>query len=400
MNPSPNEKPYSIYQQKNSKKWWVRFSIEKQGQQRVALGTYDRQEAEELAKEKLLEAKFLARHGLSVTRKPFSVVAEKFIAQLKEQGEAGEIDEYQFRQYAPIIRRYFIGYFANKLIATITPSDIESYWDFRISYWTKGPGKSEKNIVYTRTSEHNGAKRSIKISRPVKEGLPSKSTLSKELMLLRKIFQYALRYKYTLNVPETKLPRTKKLKITNKPGFTLEEFLHVEKISLSRIEACDKGEEFTNLNLKRRKLHCYVMIAGYTGMRATELRNMIWGDIGYLEEGTIAGYKFKDVVIQVRGKAKEREMVAQQGIRTEFARMRELFHCEIGRFPTNQDPVFCHVSGKPIASFKIGLAKLLDAADLRTTPDGRMRDSGSFRSFYITQQLRQGVSPIELISNT
>ena len=56
--------------------------------------------------------------------------------------------------------------------------------------------------------------------------------------------------------------------------------------------------------------------------------------------------------------------------------------------------------GSAIQSFKSGLAELLKAANLRETADGRLRDSGSFRPFYISQQIREGVNPHMLIRNT
>jgi hypothetical protein len=48
MTSDPHKPPYALYQPNGSKKWSVRFSVTGQGQQRIALGTYDRDEAERL----------------------------------------------------------------------------------------------------------------------------------------------------------------------------------------------------------------------------------------------------------------------------------------------------------------------------------------------------------------
>lgn len=70
---------YKVYKPNNSNKYWVRFSIRGQGQQRVPLGTYDENETDELANAAWHEANALFKAGLSVTRKRFETIAEEFI---------------------------------------------------------------------------------------------------------------------------------------------------------------------------------------------------------------------------------------------------------------------------------------------------------------------------------
>ena len=86
MSSDPNKPPYALYQPSGSKKWSVRFSVTGQGQQRIALGTYDRDEAERLALAKYHETVGIAAAGLSVTRKSF---AERCFNQIKGFGEYG-----------------------------------------------------------------------------------------------------------------------------------------------------------------------------------------------------------------------------------------------------------------------------------------------------------------------
>jgi integrase len=224
--------------------------------------------------------------------------------------------------------------------------------------------------------------------------------MNKEAMLLRQLFEFGRRHKYTLDIPIIKLPNSKKRSINAKPGFTLKEFLRLESVSLSRIAEAEQVNDQDKLLNKRRKLHCYVMIAGYTGMRPTELKRMIWGDIGERELELENGQTYQAIILQVRGKGKEREMVPLPEVLTHLNILRSLFHLEIGRVPKDNDPVFANPNGSAIQSFKSGLAELLKTASLRTSADGRLRDSGSFRPFYISQQIREGVNPHMLIRNT
>lgn len=103
--------PFDIYRQNGSKRRYVRFSIRGQGQQRIALGTADETEATQLARSIYYENTALAKAGLSVTRKKFAAIAEEFAQHIELEVERGEKDAYHARQYAPIIRKYFIGYF-------------------------------------------------------------------------------------------------------------------------------------------------------------------------------------------------------------------------------------------------------------------------------------------------
>lgn len=394
------DKKYTIFKPGNSTKYSVRFSIKGQGQQRIALGTDDEDQAWKIADAKWHEANALNKAGLSVTRKRFEDIAEEFIKQLEFDVEQGEKEEYQLKQYVPIIKRYFVGKFTGKALSAIQTADIEAYWKWRTTYWSTGPGKNQNYIHYERDQIVDGEVVPIKIRRPVKEGPPAKSTINKEAMLLRQLFEFGRQRKYTLDIPIIKTPNSKKRSITAKPGFTLKEFLRLESVSLSRIKEAEDYDDQGKLLNKRRKLHCYIMIAGYTGMRPTELRRMIWGDIGERQTELENDQVYNATILQVRGKGKEREMVPLPEVLTHLNILENLFLMEIGRLPSDHDPVFTNPNGTAIQSFKSGLAELLKAADLRETADGRLRDSGSFRPFYISQQIREGVNPHMLIRNT
>ena len=400
MNQFHSDKPYAVFQPKNSKKWWVRFSITGQGQQRYSLGTYDEHEAENLAFAKWNEAKALANAGLSVTRKKFKVISAEFIELIKFEVARGERSAYQAKQYPPIITNYFNKYFGNKMLTAITADDIDAYWQWRYDYWTKGDGKTQKYVEYPKTVTTRGVQREVMVRRPPKRTPPSKSTLDKEVMLLRQLFAFGQRRKYTLEIPKIKTPKNRKRVVREHPGFTLKQFLHLEQVSRQRIEEASSLNDQMNLHNKRLKLHCFCMIAGFTGLRSTELYRLRWGAIGTRELELENGQTYEAVIIQAGGKGKEREMAPLPEVVTDLNMLRELFMLEIGREPTDDDHVFTNPNGKKLKSFAKGLEELLIASGLRKTSDGRTRNSGSFRPFYISQQIREGVNQFLLIRNT
>lgn len=403
--------PFKLYKQKNANNWSVRFSIKGQGQQRRGLGTTDEAEALLKARAIYYGAKEMSDAGLSVTQKLFKDIAEEFAQQIETEVRRGEKEPYHARQFPPVIRRYFIGFFGEMKLTKIKDGDIERYWEWRKEYWLSGDGSHSPFIRYTRTI--NG--RATNIKRPVKEGRPSHSTLHKEAILLRQLFEFALRNGYTLKAPKVELRKPKRRKPTRTPGFTLEQFLHLEMVSRKRVDEFefnanhkpnkrkklpDEVQRNQRVYYDRLKLHNFCMFAGYTGLRTTELFNLAFGDVGYREIELDNGLPYNALVLQVRGKAKEREMAAMPAAVTTLNAQRQIFLMQVGRLPKDDDPVFFNNNGVGIRRIGKGLTELLVAAGLRQHVDGRLRDSRSFRHFYITQQVREGVNHHVLGRNT
>ena len=388
----PVSEGYTLYRRPPNGRYYVQYSIKGQGQQRLSLGTSDPIEAERRAQSKWIKACALAEVGLSVNKKHFEKIAEEFIAGIELAVQRGEKAEYHAKQYPMIVRRYFVEHFKGKLMSALKADDIDEYWDFRKEYWITGPGSKNPLIEYTRIIK--GQK--TKIYRPVKEGYPSKSTLHKESLLLRQLFEFGQRRGYVIEIPEIHAPKDNRRKDNSRPGFTWEEFIHLKSVSEDRVREYEFSQDDpTGKNQKtyqdRLRLHCFCMIAAFTGMRPTELFNLSWGDIEARKIHAENGELCDVTVMQVRGKGKEREMAAMPETLTFINLLKSLFYVATGRMPEDSDPVFFNHEGKRIRSFKIGLAKLLIAADLREARNGKLRDSFSFRHFYITQQIREGV---------
>lgn len=372
--------------------WWVRFSLKQQGQLRFSLKTKDGHAAELLAREKWATCCLLAEHDIRSNSKSFTKVADEFIAQLEREVKRGVRAEYQASQYPNIIRTYFMRYFDKRAIDQIRAGDIERYWDWRREYWISGPGSMHPYIIYKRVIKG----RETRIRRAVKEGYPTDSTLAKEVLLFNQIFDFARRQDYLKQVPEIALRKSKVRKQKARPGFTLEEFRHLLDVSERRVH-----EDHINSHVRndRTKLHAFCYIAGFTGLRPTEMFNLCWGNIEQRTVELVAGLPQNILVFHVRGKGKERETATMPEILTSLNLLKNVFMLEVGREPDGDDPVFANADGSAIKSFKVGLAQLLDAAELRTVDDGRQRSSFSFRHFYITQQIRNNVNPHVLARN-
>ena len=179
------------------------------------------------AQSKWIKACALAEVGLSVNKKHFEKIAEEFIAGIVLAVQRGEKAEYHAKQYPTIIRRYFVEHFKGKLMSALKADDIDEYWDFRKEFWITGPGSKNPLIEYTRIIK--GEK--TRVFRLVKEGYPPISTLHKESLLLRQLFEFGQRRGYVIESPEINLPKDKRRKDNSRPGFTMDEFMHLKSVS-------------------------------------------------------------------------------------------------------------------------------------------------------------------------
>ena len=128
-----------------------------------------------------------------MSKKQFERIAEDFIAGIVLAVERGENAEYRAKQYPMIIRKYFVGMFGQRLMSSIIAEDIDKHWGWRKEYWITGPGSKNPLIQYERTKKG----KTTRIFRPVEEGYPSISTVHKEALLLRQLFQFGQRRGHT-----------------------------------------------------------------------------------------------------------------------------------------------------------------------------------------------------------
>jgi len=121
-----------------------------------------------------------------------------------------------------------------------------------------------------------------------------------------------------------------------------------------------------------------------TGMRPPEAKNLRWRDI--------TAAKDKDgqdiLVIYVRGKGKERKLIAPTSVGTYLDRVREL-----SKATKPDDPVFTIINGKPAKwLYRDTVEELLKYTDLREGPSGIPRTTYCFRHTYRLRHRRRAVA--------
>lgn len=382
--------PYSVYRREGTTNWWVRFSIKGEGQIRRSLETADEAEARHKAHEIWYEAQYRAKNGLKAKPSSFAKVAEEFIALVEREAERGERPAYHARDIPPVVQRYFISYFGTKDISSITEADIEKYLEWRKEYWLTGPGAEVTHITY----ERNGKT----IKRPLSEKrMPTLSRQKSETVTLRQLFRQAVKWGYMNNGQVPDIAISKPGQPNHRPSFEPQDFKKLIDMSLKRLSDPDIHE---HLRWDRTILHSQIMIAAYSGMRPTEMKNLNWGDVLGYREGRKLPIGKRDIRLRVHGKAKSRTFVPQEAALPWFDRLWDFWVQHVGKSPKDSDPVFATRDGKRLGSTKKALSELLKACDLLVDYRSVRRTSYSFRHYYISQQLAHGVDVFPLARNT
>jgi len=400
------KQPFTLFQRPGGTIWSVRFSAG--GKQiRKSLETDNYDEAHHRAYQIWSEANYRVKHGFTAVVRPFSEVAEEFIKLIIAESERGDRSEYHPRDWPPVIRRYLIGFFENKPIDTIREPDIERYVEWRRNYWVSGPGKDIKFIRY----ERNGKV----LRRSARHEVPSISRQRGELVIVRALFQQAVKWGYAgkIDIPDIKV---RKRTDNHRPSFTPEEFGKLVNTSLSRIHPDLSGagkaiqardgrvwKQFKqNMHTvsDRVKLHALIMIGASTGMRPTEMKNLNWRSMIGFRETRLKPTPEQDFRVQVHGKGKSGSLIPLLAALPWVEMLWDLFVKECGREPDDDDPVFADSHGNRIMSFKKGFSELLKACNLQTDYRGARRTTYSLRHYYISQMLAGGADVYEIARNT
>jgi integrase len=407
QDPNPTRKtPFTLFQREGTLNWSMRYSLGGK-QYKKTLGTADENEALHKAYEIWHEQSFRAKQGLSLESHAFSEVAEEFIEMVAAQSERDERSKYHPIYWPPIIRRFPVAYFGDRGIETITPADLEKYLEWRKTYWTTGPGTQVQNI---RVEREDGRV----FTRPAPRKVAALSTMKGEMVIIRDIFDRATKWGYCkpIVVPPVK---TRKKPDTRRPGFSPEEYEKLLRKSLERlsepqqsvklIKAKD-GRVWSQSTLNdhvrsdRIRLHAYIEVMANTGLRPTEAKNLTWRDIlRYRETKDLPIYK-QDARLQVHGKSKHGDAVPLHGAIQALHMLWDIFAAEVGRDPTDEDPVFADAKGKPILSFSRSFNALIRAAGLERDNRGAKRTAYSLRHYYISMMLAQNVSVHHIARNT
>lgn len=218
--------PYVIHKRKNSKNYWMRFSIKGFGQQRIGLGTDNFEDAQSVAEEKYRDAKFKAKYEILEGRTSFDYLADQYIAGLYEQAKEKPNVLTKARYAESTCERYLKPYFNRRTISSIGTPKVNAYLAWRKIYWTTGDGKDEKFI----RSKRNGRK----FERPARKIVPAVTTLRRECSVLRAIFKHAVQLGH-ITIGQVPIIEFERVPKGRRPHFTKEQYNLILNTAFNRL---------------------------------------------------------------------------------------------------------------------------------------------------------------------
>ncbi len=367
--------PFSLFVPSGTQNYSMRFSIAGHGQIRIALGTAFLPDAMSLAHRKYWEAINKAESGQSPKQKKITDLIADFM-KLPKPKEA-----HQKAATRKIVLERYLTEYVTAYPSPINEKMMAAYQTWRNDYWISGNGKHITHLEYKRQQS-----RFVRIIKtPVTDKMrrtPAGSSINHENAILREFFTYLISENHLKELP--KFPSVKaEHRKHNRPSFADDELDLFRQTTMKRLQ------NSTSLNRDIRFLFwCFSEIMIDSGLRDTEALHLKWSDI--INFTTNTEIKDNNISIKIHGKSKSRTAISNPSI----IYVLQALHSE--RNPSPDDYVFTYKNGNKANSFSSQMNEALKDSNLTTDYRGVKRTCYSFRHYFITKALNNGV-PIHLL---
>ena len=256
-----------LMRRKNSRAWQAAFKIDGRWV-RITTGCRQLDDAKRRARELYVEYQVRQKNGLPVISKRFVDVARLVIADMEAQLAAG-VGKKSWRDYKIVLERYFIPYFGDRFVTSITYEELQQFAKWREERMGHAPKASTLNT-------HNSA--------------------------LNRVFDEAVARGY-VNRTHVPVLINKGRDSQRRPDFRREEYRRMIRSFPAWVNA---GREGKSRDM-RYLLRDYVLILANTGIRhGTEAESLRWKHIHLFEEG---GLTFLEM--SVSGKTGQRDLICR-----------------------------------------------------------------------------------------
>lgn len=342
-----------VYLQNNSKRWYCRFVLYRKWYSK-ATKEKDLHKAIARAHMIYIEYQVKADNNLLVDSKRFKDVAARTIDKLENELEhaGGKVS---YRDYIQALNKYHIPYFDRMFITSIDQDKIREFNKWRIEQFGRIPAKS---TILT----HNAG-----LNMVFKEAIENKWMIAAQVPVLTSKGESGKR----------------------RAAFSEDEYDKVFDTLLNMIDNSRKEKT----KLIRELLLNYMEFAVYTGIRpGTEMEGITWGDIEMTRQDNNVRFKVKVRKGKTSKHTGTRTVICRDQIWGTLETLRE-------RFPNRKpkDKLFRLADGEETKELGVTFRKVLDACDLKDSPDG-VRTLYSLRHSYITWQLLRRDLRIDILA--
>ena len=330
--------------------WHVRYKVHGKWE-RSTTKCDELADAKQRAVDLVTEAWFKERHGMPVVNKRFKSVARLAIRRMAELEKSGR-GKSTYKTYTQVINNYLIPLLGNHNVDRIDNAVLAQFERQRFEILGRVPSASVIN-------NHNSA--------------------------LNRVFDEAIERGYMTKF-QLPLLRNDGVKSQRRPDFRLEDYTQLYKGMRTWVREARQGNE----TLLRNILRSYVLVLANTGIRAgTEGMNLQWQHVEFFEQDAR-----KYLMLHVRGKTGQREVIARHNTVRYLDRLRKLNPAwAAGTFEEFlqrrlPDYVFRVDDRDMTTAFGRMFARLLDKLNLLyDTRNGKQRTMYSLRHYYATMAL-------------
>ena len=256
---------------------------------------------------------------------------------------------------------YLLRYWGKVALGNITTARCTDYWQYRLSFWTTGPGVAMiPNVKLFRAR-------------------PSGSTLAAERGTFMQCLRWGQKQGLLTTLPNIELPYKKpRASDAARAAFTWEEFTYLRARLWEDIKSY---EVLDTMNGHGKYMALSFMLLGFaTGMRPNEMYELKWHMIRDTGDGEVR------INVPPNTKTGARVVVPLEDAKPVLSRLRLL-----SRNCASTDHVFTTWMGKRPRDYIETIERYLSALDMRIGSEGKPRTAYSMRHSYITFQLLNGV---------
>ncbi len=343
-------------------------------------------EALVVASETYDDLRYKAQHGLDVKPHTFESVWKRWY-----EAHRNVLSIHRIRYLEGTSERYFLPFFGSLKTDQITSEKVQSYWTWRINYWTSEEGVRK---IETAQKSRTTAKRPYKQKLGNVAKVPAQKTLQMEQTALKQILRWANGLGMISRIPEIRAPKISAKKgISRRPAFELAEWQTLYRFLREWVKQPAKegmkGRGPNSHHLWHRELfRSYVLFMGTTGLRPNEARQLRWRDAVPMNHSD--GSEYLLLHISPNTKTGARECVALKGTILYLERIRK-----ISLHTKPDDLIFCDKNGEAIENFGKTFKAVLKEANLLEDRYGNVRTIYSLRHTYATLRILKGGANIE-----
>jgi integrase len=307
--------------------WYCRIKVPKADRYKtISLKTSNINDARTGAFRAEMRLHLRVEDDMPIFNKPFSGVAEEYVAFQKRRAASGEITRLRVKKIESIIKAQLNPYVGTTQIHLIGHERWENYPTWRRETaegrvartgQTRPLTEEEKKAAKAKadaTAKAAAIKVTGKHEPKTDQNLQKKektewvfasdATIATEMSVFSGIMNFAASKRY---IPvANKFGGRPKLKTERRDEFSLEEYRKLHTVGRQWMKAPDREAS----RWSREVTYNFMLIMCNTGMRPPEATNLRWRDITRAEDKD----KRQLVVIYVRGKGKERKLVAPASV--------------------------------------------------------------------------------------